>query len=81
MKQISITEFKRLTKVQMLEEMPLELLAEGFPFAIVASLDGVIVIEDLHPRVQNQLKAQEKRARVGMPRVEKFSPERLTLAI
>ena len=81
MKQITLGDFKRLRKAEIVASLPFELLADGSPIAVIASVAGVIVIEDLHPRVQNQLKAKEKLARSGMPMIERVHADEILIPV
>jgi len=67
MKKISISELRKLSVEEIKEQIPLAITSDNEPFAYVVNLEDVIVVADLHPRVQNMLKMQEKRARGGMP--------------
>ena len=67
MKKISISELRKLSVEEIKEQMPLAITSDKEPFAYVVNLEDVIVVADLHPRVQNMLKMQERRARGGMP--------------
>jgi len=40
---------------------------------VISNAEDVIVVSDLHPRVRNQLRAQEKKARAGMPKEVKIT--------
>jgi len=68
MKTIAYSDFGKLGGEQLKTCMPAIVTYDGKPVGVFCSLDGVIVIEDLHIRVQNMLKALEKRARMGMPK-------------
>ena len=72
MKTISFSEFRRLGREGMEAVQPTIITYDGLPIGVFASLEGVIVIADLHPRVQIQLRAQEQKARSGMPKPEKI---------
>jgi len=54
--------------------MPCILTFNGEPVALVAAPEDVIIVSDLHPRVRNTLRAQEKRARAGMIAPERVRP-------
>ena len=57
----------RTKSIEELKElMPLKITADGEIFAVMADPEDIIVVGDLHPRVQIQLKAKEKLARSGM---------------
>ena len=71
MREIAISEFRRLDKAGLQAVKPAIIAFDGSPIGVFCSIDGVIVVEDLHPRVKNLLQAQEKRARIGMPKTEK----------
>jgi len=70
MKRIAYSDFAKLGGDGLKTCMPVIVTYDGSPVGIFCSLDGVIVVEDLHPRVQNQLRAQESKARAGMPKSE-----------
>jgi len=71
MKKVSYSDFGKLGKAG-IEALGLPILItfDGKPFGVLSSLDGVIVVEDLHPRVRIMLRAQEAKARAGMPKEE-----------
>lgn len=73
MKQINISTFNRMTVKEVLELAPIELLSDGQPIGYFNKKDDVIVVNDLHPRVQKQFKARERRVRRGMPPTKKVS--------
>lgn len=69
---MSMSEFRKLDREGIKSILPVLLTFDGAPLCVASSPDGVIVIEDLHPRVRNALKAQEKKARGGLPPPEKL---------
>jgi len=71
MNQISVSEFRKLSLLAMRAIKPVIVTFDGDPVGIFCDPAKIIVIEDLHPRVQIQLRALEKKARSGMPRTEK----------
>ena len=74
MKKISWKELRTAPLEELKKVMPAIVEYNGEPVGVFANLDGVIVIEDLHPRVQHILKAHETRARMGMPPVQRVYP-------
>lgn len=71
MNNIAMMDFRRMSKEQIDEALPFVITYNGEDTFVMAHLGGVIVTEDLHPRVRNMLMAREKRARAGMPQGEK----------
>ncbi len=61
------SEVKKLSLAKLQELAPVTILGDGTPAFFLDKVESVIVTSDLHPRVRNNLRAQEKRARVGMP--------------
>ena len=72
MKTIGMADFRRMNTEQLKEVMPLLVTFDGEPWAYFVDAKDIIVVSDLHIRVRNNLRAQEKRARIGMPQVEKI---------
>ena len=70
MKTIAYSDFAKLGGEGLKTCTPVIVTYDGKPVGVFCSLDGVIVVEDLHPRVRNNLRAQEKLARAGMPKDE-----------
>ena len=70
MKTINCSDFRKLKKGELEAIKPVIITFDGLPIGLFCSPDKVIVLEDLHIRVQNMLRAQEKRARIGMPKTE-----------
>lgn len=71
MRQMSLSDFRKLRVIDMQDMLPVTITAEGVPVAQVVNPDDVIVIGDLHPRLQNRFRAMEKKSRIGMPKAEK----------
>ena len=74
MKQVYISAFRKMGMKEMMEASPVTLFFEGNPFGYFGRLEDVIIIADLHPRVQKQFKAMEQRVRLGMPPPEPPEP-------
>jgi len=72
---MSKSDFCRLSIKEIRDLIPFELTADGHQLAIVCKPEDVIVVSDLHIRMRNKLKAQEKRARMGMPSPERVSAD------
>jgi hypothetical protein len=70
--EVSMTDLKRMSEQRIAENLPMVVTVNGLPRWYLSDIDKVIVINDLHPRVQKQLKAAEFRARKGMPKAEKL---------
>ena len=70
MKTISCSEFRKLGKEELEAIKPVVITFDGMPIGVFCSPSKVIVIEDLHPRVQMMLRAQEQKARAGMPKAD-----------
>lgn len=77
MKQISISEFRKLSVEEIKAQMPLAITSDKELVAYVVELESVIIISDLHPRVRNMLQMQERRARGGMAKPEVITKEKL----
>jgi len=75
MQEISLSEVRKRTVKELKEIMPVIVTADGEAFAYLAGLDDIIILSDLHPRVANMLKMQEKRARSGMSAPVKLVPK------
>jgi hypothetical protein len=56
------------------EVLPLQIVVNCEPIFVLDKVDSVVVLSDLHPRVQHRLRGIELRARSGMPKVEKVEP-------
>ena len=67
MKQITISELKKNPWNEVEKELPLEILVEGAPVAIIASKNDFLYLGNLHIRVRNMLLAQAKRATQAEP--------------
>lgn len=69
---VTITELRALMRdlkiVELLGKCPFSVTSNGEEVAYFCRKDGVIVVDDLHPRVRNQLRAREQMARRGMPK-------------
>ena len=71
MKTIPISEFRKLNREGMEAIAPAIILYDGFEVGVFCAKDKVVVIEDLHPRMQQKIKALEEIARMGLPKVTK----------
>ena len=67
MEQIPISTFRKMTNKEMREHPLIELLFEGEPIGYFSTKDSVVMIGDLHIRVQKMFKALEQKVRAGMP--------------
>ena len=63
---LPISEIRKRTVGELQELMPLKMLADGEPFAILVKPNDVIVLADLHPAVRYKLRAREQLARSAM---------------
>jgi len=54
------------------EQAPFRVLFEGEPIGIFSRVEDVMVMSDLHPRVQQQFRAREQLVRRGMPKPERI---------
>jgi len=77
MNSVSKSDFARLTAQEIKSILPTVFKVEGEAVAIVCQPEDVIFIGDMHPRVKNQLKALEAKARLGMM---KFDPVDIVLS-
>ena len=75
MKEATLSEVRKRTVEELKAIMPVIVTADGVAFAYLAGLDDIIILADLHPRVANMLKMQEKRARSGMSAPVKLVPK------
>lgn len=75
MKEIPIGEFKILKKEEIEKYSPIAVTFNGEPFGVFSALENIIYIGDLHPRVQQNFRAMEKKVRAGMPPNERFQKE------
>lgn len=75
MKEVSISELRKLSVEEIVSLMPLQITSDRIGFAYVVDLESVIILADLHPRIQNTLRMQEKRARGGMAKPEVITKE------
>ncbi len=66
MNTMSLGEFKRLRVESIEAVLPLGITVEGAPAWVITRQEDVIVVKDLHIRVRNMLRMQEKKARMGM---------------
>ena len=67
MKKIPWGQFTQLKGDDAKKAMPLLITFNAEDWGIFVDPEDVIVVADLHPRVRNMLRMQEKRARIGMP--------------
>lgn len=67
MNETTLTDIRRLSVAQINDLVPLVLTANGEPVFIIEKLENVIALSDLHINVRHQLRAQEQKARVGLP--------------
>jgi len=72
MNEISLSEFKRLGVNQIESIMPTRISVDGTSKYIIAREEDVISVGDLNINVRKQLRAREKRARIGMPKDTKL---------
>ncbi len=77
MKTITMATLKGMTTRQITESLPFTVTSDKAPIFTAGKDNEIIVLSDLHIRVQQQLKAQERKARVGMPPPEKVLAEEL----
>jgi len=79
MNKIILSRFRRMTEQEIKQVAPCEILANGEPIGIfIGNKNDVVVIADMHPRVQKQMKAKEASIRMGMPLGTYFSMSSLT---
>ena len=64
---ITWSKLKTTPRAEIEAMMPLTVTFDGEPVGIFSKAGDVIVIGDMHPRVQMQLRAREQLARKGMP--------------
>ena len=73
MNTITWSNFKPKTRAELEELMPVAVSFDGDIVGIFSKADDVIVVGDMHPRVQIQLRAKEQLVRRGMPNPEKIT--------
>lgn len=66
MNQMNWSTLRRMNAAEIKQNIPAEILFEGEVLCVLASIEDMIVVSDLHPRVRNSLKALERKARGGM---------------
>ncbi|MET0038582.1 MAG: hypothetical protein ABW041_00360 [Dehalococcoides mccartyi] len=71
MKEIAITEFRKLSKNDVLKNMPFKLVWEGEPVALVCDSMDTISIKNLHPYARKRIK--NMLALYGGEKVDKVS--------
>lgn len=71
MNTIAIGELRKMGGERIKKILPVIITFDGEPVAIMATLKGVVVLSDLHPRMQAKMKNMELRARAGMLKPEK----------
>jgi len=74
MRVIALSDFHRMRKDEVLGVLPALITIEGEVEMVIVKPSDIIVIGDMHPRVQAQLRALEQKARMGMPPPEKIYP-------
>jgi len=72
MNDISWSDFIHLPGARAKEVAPVRILFEGEPFAVFSKVEDVMIMSDLHPRVQQQFRAREQLVRRGMPKPERI---------
>lgn len=70
MNTISKSDFLHLPNENAKAILPVILLFDGEPYALVCLPEDVLYIKDMHPRVQIQFKAREAQVRQGMAKKE-----------
>lgn len=71
---ISLNDLRHRKADELDEIVPAMLTVNGEEKYVVAPIDQVLVIGDLHPRLKIKLRAIIARARRGMPKPEKYYP-------
>ena len=66
MERVAISDWRTWKVAQINENLPLMITIEGVDAFLIDRPENIIVVSDLHPRVRNNLKALEYRARAGM---------------
>jgi len=72
---MTYAQFRNIGTGRIKAVLPIELTADGEPFAVVSKPEDVIVIKDMHPRVLHMLRAIELKARMGMPKIAVLTAE------
>lgn len=68
MKHVPISDFRKYTEEQLEACRPCIITFNGEVIGGFVDITKTIIIEDLHPNVQNQFKLRENLARAGMPK-------------
>ncbi|MCF7634857.1 MAG: hypothetical protein LLF82_000323 [Dehalococcoides mccartyi] len=71
MKEIAITEFRKLSKDDVLKNMPFKIVWEGEPVALVSDFKDTVSIKNLHPYAKKRIK--NMLALYGGEKVDKVS--------
>jgi len=74
MKKLSLSDWRRLDKDGVIKVLPCLISIEGEDKIVMADPNEIIVLSDLHPNMRRILKAQENKARGGMPPPVKIYP-------
>ncbi len=67
MREVAFSDFSRMKAAEMPSLMPMIVTVNSIPTFLVDKMENIIVLSDLHPRVQHMLRAIENKARMGMP--------------
>ncbi len=67
LRKMPVSEFRKLNKKELQQVAPVILTFDGEVIGHFCEVDEVVVIGDMHPRVQRQFKAREQLVRRGMP--------------
>lgn len=71
MKLLTISNMRRIGVPELLADVPCIIAIDGEEKLMLAPIEGVVVIADMHPHAQKMLKAMEQKIRKGMPGVVK----------
>ena len=73
--QMTYANFRLVGTKKIQEMLPMQLTADGVPFAVIHRPEDVIVIEDMHPGIIKRLRGLELMARKGMTPIKKVKAE------
>lgn len=55
MYEIPYSEFRKLNITEIQSHLPMTLTRDGVPCAVLGSIDNIIVLDDVHPRMKTRL--------------------------
>ncbi|MHA2063430.1 MAG: hypothetical protein ACXABY_03515 [Candidatus Thorarchaeota archaeon] len=77
MNTIPLSEMRKLSGEDLEKALPLMVTVNGIERFVLEVKENVIALGDLHPAIRRNLRAQETKARIGMPPSEALTAEDL----